>query len=138
MPTWRSSKETEPAVEPRRILVVDDNLDAAESLALVLQFMGHDVRTAFDGLGAIDAYREFAPDVMLLDIGLPGLNGYDVARQIRAEGNGKSARLLLVALTGWGQEDDVRRSSEAGFDIHMVKPVSISVLRRLLADSVAS
>ena len=115
----------------RRILIVDDNQDSAKSLAMLFRLMGNDVHTAFDGLEAVAAATTFQPDLMLLDIGLPKLNGYDVARRIREEhGN----RVMLIALTGWGQEDDRRRSREAGFDHHLTKPIEISALQALLAD----
>jgi signal transduction histidine kinase/CheY-like chemotaxis protein len=114
----------------RRILVVDDNRDAVESLAMLLELMEYDVRTAEDGLKAIDVTREFSPDVVLLDIGLPVLNGYETARRIRElDGGGE---VFLVALTGWGQDEDRRRSREAGFDHHLVKPVDPDALERLL------
>jgi DNA-binding response OmpR family regulator len=115
---------------PLRILVVDDNRDAADSLALMLRLVGHELRTAHDGIVAVGAAREFRPDVVLLDIGLPGQNGYEVARQIREQSAG--ARTVLIAMTGWGQDDDRRRSQEAGFDTHLVKPVDPGVLLRLL------
>lgn len=115
----------------RRILVVDDNVDAAMSLAIILEMAGHEVHTAHDGLDAVDAAGEFRPDVVLLDIGLPGLSGLDVARRIRQEAWG--AEVSLVALTGWGQEEDRRNTQEAGFDAHLVKPVEHSDLMTLLA-----
>ncbi|MGH8193105.1 MAG: hybrid sensor histidine kinase/response regulator [Woeseiaceae bacterium] len=118
-------------VDPRRILVVDDNLDSAESLALLLRHSGHETRTAHDGLEAMETAAAFRPNVMLLDIGMPKLNGYEVARRIRKQPWGKS--IVLVALTGWGQEEDRARSREAGFDEHIVKPVEHSALTRLLA-----
>jgi CheY-like chemotaxis protein len=116
----------------QRVLVVDDNLDSADSLAILLRFLGHEVRTAFDGLEAVNAALEFQPTIMLLDIGLPKLNGYEVARQVRAQPEGN--RIKLIALTGWGQAEDMRRSREAGFDLHLVKPVSMADLRRLMAE----
>ena len=103
----------------RRILVVDDNQDAADSLGMLLRMTGNEVHTAHDGLEAVGAAAAFQPDVVLLDIGLPKLNGYEVARRIRAQEGG--ADMLLVALTGWGQEEDRRRSREAGFDHHMTQ-----------------
>jgi PAS domain S-box-containing protein len=106
----------------RRVLVVDDNEDAAESLAILLRMMGLECVTAHDGLEGLRLAREQRPDVVLLDIGLPGMNGYDAAMAIRAEPWGQSA--TLVALTGWGQSEDRRRSREAGFDVHLVKPVA--------------
>ncbi|HEV7508107.1 MAG TPA: ATP-binding protein [Thermoanaerobaculia bacterium] len=116
----------------RRILVVDDNLDAAESLGMLLGMLGHEVHTAHDGLEAIEAVAQFRPDVVLLDIGLPKLNGYEAARRIREQEGGTS--LVLVALTGWGQEEDRRRSKEAGFDHHMTKPVDFADLQKVLAE----
>ena len=114
----------------RRVLVVDDNEDAAESLAMLLRLMGLQCRTAHDGPSGLELARAEQPDVVLLDIGLPGLNGYDVARAIRAEG--WSAHTRLIALTGWGQDDDRRRSRAAGFDAHLVKPVSMEQLVEVL------
>jgi CheY-like chemotaxis protein len=116
----------------RRILVVDDNRDSASSLALLLRIMGNETQTAHDGLEALDVAAAFRPDVALLDIGMPKLNGYDAARRIREQPWGKG--IVLVAVTGWGQEDDRRRSEEAGFDLHIVKPVEPSALERLLAE----
>jgi signal transduction histidine kinase len=115
--------EPEPAATPSglRILVVDDNRDAADSLSVLLRFMGNEPRTAYDGIEAVAAAGEFQPDVVLLDIGLPRLNGYGAAQRIREQPWGK--HMVLIALTGWGQEDDRKRSKEAGFDDHMVKPV---------------
>jgi CheY-like chemotaxis protein len=114
----------------RRVLVVDDNQDAADTLALLLELMGHQTRTAHDGLAALDAAAAFEPDVVLLDIGLPKMNGYDVCREMRRQPWGQ--RAFLVALTGWGQAEDQRKASEAGFDRHLVKPVEESVLQKLL------
>jgi signal transduction histidine kinase/ActR/RegA family two-component response regulator len=115
----------------RRILVVDDNYDSADSLALLLRFAGHEVRTAYDGRMALEAARAQAPDVVLLDIGLPGTDGHEIARRIRHELGLFQA--LLIALTGYGQEEDKRRSHEAGFNAHLVKPVNLEELRFLLA-----
>jgi len=121
------------ATAPRRILVVDDNRDSADSLAMLLKLTGHEVRVAQDGLEAVEEAGTFQPHVILLDIGLPKLNGYEAARRIREQQRHKS--LTLVALTGWGQEEDHRRSKEAGFDAHMIKPVDIDALTKLLAES---
>jgi PAS domain S-box-containing protein len=114
----------------RRILVVDDNRDAAESLAMLLNITGHKTFTAHDGAEALEAAAEHRPEVVLLDIGLPSLNGYEVCRRIREEPWGKA--VTLIALTGWGQEEDRRRSHEAGFDGHLVKPVNYQALMALL------
>jgi two-component system CheB/CheR fusion protein len=113
------------------VLVVDDNLDAAETLAMLLEMMGHDVKMANDGPEAITVASRELPQVVLLDIGMPGMNGYDVARKLRAEP--ETQGVVLVAMTGWGQEEDMQRSKEAGFDHHLVKPVEPSVLSALLA-----
>jgi CheY-like chemotaxis protein len=118
------------------ILVVDDNLDAAESLSLVLELWGHRVRIAHDGPSAIAAAIRMRPEVVVLDIGLPGMDGYRVAAEMRRHPELSNA--LLVALTGYGQEDDQRRSREAGFDHHLVKPVEPFALQELLARRQAS
>jgi CheY-like chemotaxis protein len=110
---------------------VDDNVDSANSLAMLLGEIGNEIRTANDGLAALEAAGEFRPDVMLLDIGMPKLNGYEVARRVRAEPWG--GKVFLVALTGWGQDDDRCKSAEAGFDHHLVKPVRLATLEELLA-----
>jgi len=116
----------------RRILIVDDNIDAADSLAMLLQMEGIETETARDGLEAISAAEAFHPDVILLDIGLPKLNGYEVCRRIRAQP--WSQKMLLIALTGWGQDDDRSRSREAGFDAHMIKPIDYPAFLKLLAE----
>jgi PAS domain S-box-containing protein len=115
----------------RRILIVDDSLDGAESLAILLQFIGHETHLAHDGITALDAAERLRPDAVLLDIGLPGLNGYEVCRRIRQQSWGQA--MTLVALTGWGQDEDRHRSREAGFDAHLVKPVDHDALAALLA-----
>ena len=114
-----------------RILVADDNMDSATTLAMVLKFMGNDVHTVHDGLQAVEVGETFQPDVVLLDIGMPKLNGYEAARRIRERPWGKQA--VLIALTGWGQDEDRRRSEEAGFNHHIVKPVDPATLEKLLA-----
>jgi CheY-like chemotaxis protein len=114
-----------------RILVVDDNRDSADSLAMLLEMRGHEVRSAHDGLEAVGAAEVFLPSVVLLDIGLPKLNGFEVARRIREQ---RGDDVTLIALTGWGQEDDRRRSKEAGFDHHLTKPIDVEALRKLLAE----
>src|SRR6185503_17471524 len=115
----------------RRILVVDDNEDSAESLTILLSLAGNETHTAYDGLEAIEAAAAFKPDVILLDIGLPKLNGYEVARKIREQPWGQT--VVLVALTGWGQEEDRRRSQDAGFNYHLTKPIDPLTLTDLLA-----
>jgi len=115
----------------RRVLVADDNMDAAESLAMMLEIMGNEVRTANDGLQAVAAAAAFRPDMILLDIGMPGLNGYEACRAIREQLDG--GRPVIVACTGWGQEEDRRQSREAGFNFHLVKPVDPADLEALLA-----
>jgi CheY-like chemotaxis protein len=125
-----------PRVPPRRILVIDDSRDAAESMALLLKLRGHEVRTAHDGGEAIPAAEAFQPDVVFLDIGLPGMDGYEVARRMRRQQTG--SKVLLVALTGYGQDEDRRRSGEAGFDHHLVKPADPAAVDSILAAMGAS
>ena len=115
---------------PRRCLVIEDHTDAAESLALLLQLTGHEAEVAFDAASGIEKARSFRPDVVLCDIGLPGMDGYGVARALRADPETRSA--FLIALTGYGQEEDRRRALEAGFDAHLTKPADLDALRRLL------
>ena len=121
-----------PATAPRRfrILVVDDNHDSALSMAMMLQIMGHDTRTAHEGESAVSTAETFLPEVVLLDIGLPKLNGYEVAQRIREKTWGQS--MYLIAVTGWGQDEDRQRSSEVGLNLHMVKPVEPAALEKLL------
>ncbi len=114
-----------------RILVVDDNKDSALSLGLMLKIMGHQTQTAHDGPEAVRATAAFRPEVVLLDIGLPRLNGYEVCRRLREQPGGE--KMVLIALTGWGQEEDKQRSKDAGFNFHMVKPVDPAALEKLLA-----
>jgi signal transduction histidine kinase/ActR/RegA family two-component response regulator len=115
---------------PRRVLIVDDNLDVAESLSMILEILGHHVRAAHDGPEALATARANRPDVMLIDIGLPGMNGYDVARAVREEA--ALGGVVLVALTGYGTDEDRARSFAAGFDYHLVKPVNVEALRDLV------
>jgi PAS domain S-box-containing protein len=119
-----------PTAQKLRVLVVDDNADAAFSLAMLLQIAGHETYTAHDGTAAVQAAEEHRPDIALLDIGLPHLNGHDVCRHIRAQPWGDE--MLLIALTGWGQDEDRRKSHDAGFDGHLVKPVDYQNLATLL------
>jgi len=115
-----------------RVLIVDDNRDGAQGLALMLGMEGHEVRTAADGLEALDIAEEFQPHVVLLDIGMPGIDGYETARRLRMRPWAQST--LLCAQTGWGQEDDKRRARTAGFDRHLVKPVDPEEISRILAE----
>src|SRR5690606_20857527 len=105
----------------RCILIVDDNRDSAASLAMLLETAGNTTHEAYDGLEALEAAGKFRLDVVLLDIGLPKLNGFEVCRRIRAESWGR--HMIILAVSGWGQDDDRRKSREAGFDNHLVKPV---------------
>ena len=126
---WPASSHA--PIQFRRILVVDDNVDGAETLAEMLAFSGHQTRSAFSGGEALDIAAEFNPEVFFVDIGLPDMTGYEVARRLRADPRHGNA--LLVAVTGWGSEDDRRRSKEAGFDAHLTKPVEPAVFDDLLA-----
>jgi signal transduction histidine kinase/DNA-binding response OmpR family regulator len=120
----------EPALPRKRILVVDDNHDSAESLSMLLDFLGAEVKVAFDGTEALATFASYDPAVVLLDIGMPGMDGYEVARRIRAQHPDRAS--VLVALTGWGQEEDRRRAKDAGFDHHLIKPADIGALKALL------
>ena len=113
-----------------RILIVDDNRDAADSLAMLLSLDGHDVHVSYTGRAALEAVREWRPSIVVLDLGLPDLNGFEVARRLRSDESLGPVR--LIALTGWGQADDRRRTLEAGFDHHLTKPVDPDQLNRLL------
>ena len=115
----------------RRVVVVDDNRDAADSLGVLLTLLGLETRTAHDGRAALEALDEFRPSVMLLDLGMPGMDGYELAQRVRQHPHGR--HVTLVALTGWGLERDRKRSAEVGIDHHLVKPVDVEVLRKLLA-----
>jgi DNA-binding response OmpR family regulator len=118
------------ALDQRRVLIVDDNRDGADSLSLMLQYLGALTRVAYDGKAALAEFVAFRPHAVLLDIGLPGMSGYEVARKIRQQA--AIDDVLLVALTGWGQEEDRRRSADAGFDHHMVKPLEPQRLKDVL------
>ncbi len=124
------------AAAERRVLIVDDNIDAADALALLLRISGYQTMTAHDGPEGLQASRTFKPHVVFLDIGLPGMNGYDVARRLRADQQTQAA--YLVALTGWGSDEDRQRSSDAGFDLHLTKPVEMQTLANVLQQSVSS
>lgn len=120
------------AAANKRILLADDNRDAAESLAIILRLEGHEVDLAHDGLEALRAFGARTPDIALLDIGMPHTNGYEVARHIRAAPNGRA--VLLIAITGWAQDSDKAQSRAAGFDHHLTKPIEPEALIALIAD----
>jgi CheY-like chemotaxis protein len=122
---------TPPQVRTRRILIADDNRDSADSMAMLLKNLGHDVSTAYDVQQAVEAATTRRPDVVLLDIGMPHLNGYESGRRIR--GHPGCRDIFLIAMTGWVQQEDRRRTDEAGFDHHLVKPVDPAELTKLLA-----
>ncbi|MFO0929312.1 MAG: PAS domain S-box protein [Gemmataceae bacterium] len=126
----KGESKTLPRLPRRRILVVDDNRDAADSLAVVMRLLGHEVHVAYEGAAALAAARRLHPDVVLLDIGLPRVNGYEVARQLREEPWGE--HVALVAVTGWGQETDKQRAAEVGFDHHLTKPVAPQTITQLM------
>ncbi|HEY5313979.1 MAG TPA: ATP-binding protein, partial [Pirellulales bacterium] len=138
MPLAEAPAESEPrdaaprTAAPCRVLIVDDNLDAATTLAMMFAAWNHTVEVAHDGLAAVEKARQQRPDIVLLDIGLPGIDGYEVARRLRSESGFE--HMLLVAVTGYGQDDDRRRSHEAGFDLHLVKPVDSRLLKNLVSD----
>jgi len=120
-------------VPPRRVLVVDDNVDAATSLAELLRHRGHEVRAVFDGSEALEEATRFTPDAVVLDIGLPGMDGYETARRLRQLPGGR--HMMIVAVTGWGQDEDRRRSKEAGFDHHLVKPAHPDAIEQLFLET---
>jgi PAS domain S-box-containing protein len=130
-PQKNAAGENSGTATARRVLVVDDNRDAADSLAVFLEFGGHTVKTAYDGIEAVTAAESFRPDIVLLDIGMPNLNGYEACRRIRQAAWGKD--MTVIAQTGWGQEDDKRRTREAGFDDHLVKPVDPMAVMKIVA-----
>jgi CheY-like chemotaxis protein len=125
--------QTEPATPSLRVLVVDDNVDAAHTLAMLVQLAGHDVRIAYDGPPALTLAEAFQPQVVLLDLNLPAMDGYEVARKLREKPETQEA--VLAAVSGWGQPEDRRRSKDAGFDRHYVKPVDPNIITKLLADA---
>jgi CheY-like chemotaxis protein len=126
-----TSHEPIAALAPRRVLVVDDNVDAAESMGMLLGLLGVDTHVVHNGPDALAAVETYRPNVVLLDIGMPGMDGREVARRIRQSPLGRS--ITVIALTGWGQEEDRRRTLAAGFDFHLIKPADINVLRELLS-----
>lgn len=115
----------------RRVLIVDDNPDIAKVIGALVRHCGYDVRLAHEPLASLELAREFIPHIALLDIGLPGMTGYELARRMRAEAGMEQS--LLVALTGYGEEEDRQRAREAGFDIHLVKPVTFDALQQALS-----
>jgi CheY-like chemotaxis protein len=120
-----------PTAAPRRVLVIEDNDDARESLQMLLSIDGHDVLTAADGESGLNLAVASVPDIAFIDVGLPGLDGYEVARRLRARADGE--RIHLVAVTGYGQAEDRRRAAAAGFEIHLVKPVDPDRLTATIA-----
>jgi CheY-like chemotaxis protein len=114
-----------------RVLVVDDNVPSADTMAMLMKELGHDVRTAYDGPKSLETAIAYRPDVVLLDIGLPGMNGYDVAKRIRQEPDLQD--IVLIAVTGYGQASDRQHSQAAGFDHHLVKPADITQVEQILA-----
>jgi len=131
-----SSPNEEPrAPSGRKILIVDDNIDAADSLGVMLSYSGHDTRVVYSGREALIEAKGFAPDTLILDLGMPEMDGYAVARAVRSDP--ALRRVQLIALSGYGQEEDRRRTSEAGFDEHLVKPVVFDVLSAALKRNVA-
>jgi len=116
--------------KPRRLMVIDDNKDAAESMSMLFELWGHQVLCAYDGRAALEAAAKYHPDAVFLDIGLPGMDGYEVAERLREQP--ESAHAVLVAITGYGQDEDRRRSREVGIDHHLVKPVAPETLHKLL------
>jgi two-component system CheB/CheR fusion protein len=125
------NKDTKPTRKALRVLVVDDNADSAKMLSTMLEIEGHEAHVRFDGLEAVEAAASLGPDVVFMDIGLPGLNGFEAAERIRT--NPANNGMTLVAITGWGQDQDRQRSKDAGFNVHLVKPVPIKSLKELLA-----
>jgi CheY-like chemotaxis protein len=126
--------EGDPTVDrsvPHRILIADDNADSAESMGMLLRLMGNDVRIASDGLEAVEQAAAFQPDIVLMDIGMPRLDGYEAARRIRNQPWSRDT--LLVAVTGWGPSDDDEEATAAGFDRHFTKPLDPAELRRLVS-----
>ena len=123
-------------IRPCRMLVVDDNRDGADLMAVLLRLQGHEVEVAHDGYCALEIAARFEPEVVLLDIGLPGLNGYDVAKQLRQMKLPRQQ--CLIAMTGYGSDEDRQRTEEAGFDHHIVKPIEPAELNKLLARSIAA
>jgi two-component system, OmpR family, response regulator len=123
------------STQPRRVLLVDDSVDAAEAMSMLLETLGHEVRVVHDGPSALAIVDDFAPEVVILDIGLPGMSGFDVARELRMRAVTKTA--LLIALTGYGADSDKQEARDAGFDHHLVKPVSFTAIETVIAASLS-
>ncbi len=123
-------------MKTRRILIVDDNEDSVMTLEILFEIAEHETRSAYSGIDAVEVAASFQPDAALLDIGLPGLSGYEVARKIRSQPWGE--KMVLIALTGWGQPEDRQQAKAAGFDAHMVKPVDHEALLALLDELLAA
>ncbi len=130
-PSLAATKEAQPKGRSLRVLVVDDNVDTVTTLAMLVQESGHEARTAYDGSAVLETALDYRPNVVLLDIGLPGLNGFEVAKRLRQQPALRNA--VLVALTGYGRESDRQRSREAGFDHHLVKPGDFGKVLQILA-----
>jgi CheY-like chemotaxis protein len=120
---------------PYKILVVDDNRDAADSISMVMELLGHEVTTCYSGQEGLESASNGSPDVVFTDIGMPGMDGHEVCRRLRDQPGGQALR--IVALTGWGADDDRQKTQEAGFDHHLVKPVTADSLKQALAQIAA-
>jgi signal transduction histidine kinase len=129
----RAEVDAPAGFQKRRTLIVDDNQDSADTLGMILQLLGHDTRCVYDPRDATETVASFMPDIVFLDLGMPGMSGHDVARRLRLGPNGN--QLVIVAVTGWGQPEERRRTAEAGFDHHLVKPVDMDVVRRICAQA---
>lgn len=131
-PAVTPSATPTPTPDTLRVLVVDDSADLVESLSMTVQFLGHQVQSAVSGAEALACMQAWLPDVVLMDVGMPGMSGYEAASRARAESWGRT--VVLVAMTGWGREEDRARAIAAGFDRHVVKPLDMAGLRVLLAE----
>jgi CheY-like chemotaxis protein len=130
LPLRTEGRSRQNLVPGHRLLVVDDNKDAATSLAMLLRLGGNEVQVAHDGMSALELAKSYGPEMVFLDIGMPGMDGYEVARRMRQQPGLEN--VVLAALTGWGQKEDRRRTADAGFDHHLVKPVETGVLEQLI------
>lgn len=132
-PTRDAAQPKSPTPQRCRVLIIDDNVDAATILGMLIRALGHETHAVHSGTEAVTAAQEFGPNVIFLDIGLPGISGYDVARELRREPT--LADTMIVAVTGWGSDEDKRRSEEAGFDLHLIKPIDAAAVKRVLAEA---